>query len=232
MVFEGIFTFLQRIMFFTAFVSDKSGFPKPLGKDEERKLFERMRAGDEAAKEKLIRHNLRLVAHVVKKYSGAAEADDMISVGSIGLIKAINTYSYDKGSALATYAAKCIDNEILMYIRATKRHRYVTSLGEAIGKDREGGDITLADMLQAEDDDVDVQVERSILGKLAVDLLPKILDEREYKIMRLRYGIGCEPLAQREVAVLLDISRSYVSRIEKKALAKLRDALAEGGASI
>ena len=225
MVFEGIFTFLQRIMFFTAFVSDKSGFPKPLPKDEEKALFDRVKAGDEVAKEKLVRHNLRLVAHVVKKYSGAAEADDMISVGSIGLIKAINTYSYDKGSQLATYAAKCIDNEILMYIRATKRHRYVASLGEAVGKDREGGDITLADMLQSEDEDVDVQVERNILGKKAVDLLPKILEEREYKIMCLRYGIGCEPLPQREAAALLGISRSYVSRIEKKALSKLKAAL-------
>ena len=225
MICEGIFTFLQRIMFFTAFISDRGCFPRPLDKDEERILFEKMQAGDTAAREKLIRHNLRLVAHVVKKYSGAAEADDMISVGSIGLIKAINTYSFDKGTQLATYAAKCIDNEILMYIRATKRHRYVASLTESVGKDREGGDITLADMLQSDDEDVDVQVERNILASKALSILPHVLDKREQQIVRMRYGIGCDPMAQREVAAKLGISRSYVSRIEKKALYELKKAL-------
>ena len=226
MVFEGIYTFLQHILFFTSFVSGKGSFPRALSREEERALIERVRQGDAEARDELIRHNLRLVAHVVKKYNNAAEADDMISVGSIGLIKAINTYSFEKGTQLATYAAKCIDNEILMYIRSGKKHRNVGSLSESVGKDKEGGDITLVDLLCSDEPEIGEQVERAILGSKAKALATEILDKREYEIISLRYGLsGIDPLTQREVAAKLGISRSYISRIEKKALCKIRRAL-------
>lgn len=226
MIFEGIFTFLQHIMFFTSFVGDKGSFPRPLTREEERTLILRVREGDTEAKELLIRHNLRLVAHIVKKYNNAAEADDMISVGSIGLIKAINTYSFDKGTQLATYAAKCIDNEILMYIRASKKHRNVMSLSDSVGKEKEGGDITLVDMLTSDEPEVPEIAARNLMSKRALELIPALLDKRERQIVRMRFGIGCDALTQREVAAKLGISRSYISRIEKKALSKLRRALA------
>lgn len=225
MIFEGIFTFLQHIMFFTSFVSGKGTFPQPLSREEERRLVDLTREGDQEAKELLIKHNLRLVAHVVKKYNNAAEADDMISVGTIGLIKAINTYSTSKGTMLATYAAKCIDNEILMYIRAGKRHRNVSSLSETVGKDKEEGDITLVDMLCSEDEDVEVQVERAIMAKKAKTMLHSVLEPREYQILSMRFGFAGDPLTQREVASKIGISRSYISRIEKKALLKLKHEL-------
>ena len=202
-------------------MNNKGSFPKPLPPEEERKYLEAAKGGDKAAREILIRHNLRLVAHIVKKYSNAGEADDLISVGSIGLIKGIETFEYGKGSQLATYAAKCIENEILMYIRANKKHRQNVSLSESVGMDKEGNEITLMDILQLKEESVFSKVETNILMEKIVKIVDTKLPQREREIVRLRYGIGGKSHTQIDVAEKLGISRSYVSRIEKKALSKI-----------
>ncbi|HHW89773.1 MAG TPA: RNA polymerase sporulation sigma factor SigK [Clostridiales bacterium] len=228
MIVENLFTFLSKIFFFTSYVNNKGTFPKPLSQEEEKKYLILCKNGDAEAKDILIRHNLRLVAHIVKKFNNAAEVDDMISVGSIGLIKAINTYSHDKGTQLATYAAKCIENEILMYIRANKKHRTNLSLADTVGIDREGNEITLMDLLFVKEDSVVDQVETNILLDKIMEIIKKVLDKREYTIIKLRYSLGEQKsLTQREVASILGISRSYISRIEKKALAKVRNEFAK-----
>jgi len=170
----------------------------------------------------LIRHNLRLVAHIVKKYSNAGEAEDLISVGNIGLIKGIESFKDDKGSKLATYAAKCIDNEILMYIRSSKKHRSNVSLSKSFGTDKHGNEITLMDILPMPDECVLQTVENQVLWEKVRKILKDALTRRELVIILARYGLdGNEPLTQLEVADRLRISRSYVSRIEKKAIGKL-----------
>lgn len=225
MVFETFVTFLSRIFFFTSYVNNKGSFPQPLPPDEEQKYLERVKNGDAEAREVLIRHNLRLVAHIAKKYHTAGEADDLISVGSIGLIKGIENFEYGKGSQLATYAAKCIENEILMYIRSNKRHRSNVSLSEAVGTDKEGNEVTLMDILPLKEESVFSKVETSVLYEKVLGVMSEVLTERESMIIRMRYGIGTWPRTQIEVAKALHISRSYVSRIEKKALGKLYKAL-------
>ncbi len=225
MIVESFLYFLSKIFCFTSYVNNKGSFPKPLPPDEEKKYLEAAKNGDKAAREILIRHNLRLVAHIVKKYSNAGEADDLISVGSIGLIKGIETFEYGKGSQLATYAAKCIENEILMYIRANKKHRQNVSLGESVGTDKEGNEITLMDILPMREESVFSKVETNILMERIVKIIETQLPEREREIIKLRYGIGSVSHTQIEVAEKLGISRSYVSRIEKKALGKIGKAV-------
>lgn len=228
MIVESLFTFLSKIFFFTSYVNNKGTFPKPLSPEDEKLYLQKFKNGDIEAKEILIRHNLRLVAHIVKKFNNAAEVDDMISVGSIGLIKAINTFSNDKGTQLATYAAKCIENEILMYIRANKKHRTNLSLADTVGVDREGNEITLMDLLFVKEDSIVDQVENNILLDKIIDIIKQVLDQREYTIISMRYSLGFNKcLTQREVASKLGISRSYISRIEKKALTKIRNELAK-----
>ena len=162
------------------------------------------------------------MAHVVKKYGSAGEADDLISVGSIGLIKGIESFEYGKGSQLATYVAKCIDNEILMYIRANKKHRGVISLSESVGVDKDGNEITLMELLPAKDDNLFTRVENGIMMEKVMNVIHRVLSKREYTIICLRYGLdGKEVHTQLEVADMLNISRSYVSRIEKKAVEKI-----------
>ena len=173
------------------------------------------------AREQLIRHNLRLVAHIVKKYSNAGEADDLISVGSIGLIKGIETFEYGKGSQLATYCAKCIENEILMYIRANKKHRSTVSLGEPVGTDKDGNEITLMDILPARSDSMFKEVEARVLYAQILEVMDRVLTKREKEILCYRYGIEAPHLTQLQIAKKLNISRSYVSRIEKHAIEKL-----------
>jgi len=222
MIFESIITFLSKIFCFTAYVNNKSSFPEPLKSEDERKYLELCKTGDKFAREMLIRHNLRLVAHVVKKYSNAGEADDLISMGSIGLIKAIETFELGKGSQLATYAAKCIDNEILMYIRSNKKHRQNVSLSESVGIDKEGNEITLMDIIPIKEESIFKQVETNIVLEKVLEIIAKHLSPRERKIIKMRYGIGLiKGKTQLEVAAHLNISRSYVSRIEKKALQKI-----------
>ena len=182
--------------------------------------------GDMRAREMLIKHNLRLVAHVAKKYQGAEDQDDLISVGSIGLIKAINSYEPDKGTQLATYTARCIENEILMLLRANKKHRNNVSIYDGVGTDKDGNELTVMDLLAEKGDGVLAKVENSVLKDNVLSVMKKCLTEREYKIICLRFGLkGGRPLAQREVASLMRISRSYVSRIEKKAIGKLRSVM-------
>ena len=221
MLFESFLAFLSKVFCFSAYIRNSGSFPEPLDEEEERKYLEASKQGDAEARDILIRHNLRLVAHIVKKYSGAGEADDLISVGSIGLIKGIRTFEYGKGSQLATYAARCIENEILMYIRTNKKHRNNVSLSESVGSDKDGNDITLIDVLSVPADSIVEEVENKVLMEKVRECV-RALPERERTIVSLRYGLyDGVPYTQLQVAGKLGISRSYVSRIEKKALAKI-----------
>ena len=200
-------------------------FLKPLTPEEEKYYLQEYKQGSLEAKDILIQRNLRLVAHIVKKYQGAGEElDDLISIGTIGLIKAIQTFDFQKASRLSTYAARCIDNELLMLLRSKKKSSKEVSLYEPIGTDKEGNEISLLDVIETEP----VDVVKNYSLKQDIDylyqLLPKILSSREQEIIILRYGLyGKEEMTQREIAKRLNISRSYVSRIEKNALLKLRE---------
>jgi len=206
-------------------------FPKPLTEEEEKYYIDIYENGDTDAKEKakniLIERNLRLVAHVAKKYTSQFHTmDDFISIGTIGLIKAVNTYSSDKATRLATYAARCIENEILMTIRSSKKYTAEVSINVPIGTDKEGNEISLNDVLGTEPDEIIDDIDTKIRIGLMLASMGKVLTEREKKVLIYRYGIfGTDPHTQREVAATLGISRSYVSRIEKKALEKLRSSL-------
>lgn len=220
MIFENFITFLSKVLFFSGLVNDKNSFPKPLSKKEELLYFQKFWQGDMQAKDILIRHNLRLVAHVVKKYNGAAEADDLISCGTIGLIKAINSFKADKGTQISTYASRCIENEVLMFLRVSKKHQQVGSLNESLGDDHDGNEICLVDIItdDHEQSDIDEAIHRQLMKKLVTTMRER-LSEREFKIISLRYGLNNHvALPQREVAKQLSISRSYISRIEKHAL--------------
>lgn len=226
MFFDFLSLLFSKFFFFTGLVQNKGTFPKPLSAQEEKKYLTLARAGDKAAKEILIKHNMRLVAHVVKKYAGAAETDDLISVGSIGLIKAINTFQEGKGTVLATYTARCIENEILMLLRSGKKHKNNVSLTDPVGTDKDGNELTLMDLLSEKEDSVFLQVEKSIQREKFIAVLKKFLTEREFTIISLRYGLeDGTALPQREVAKILGISRSYISRIEKRAIEKARENL-------
>ena len=199
-------------------------FKKPLKAEEERYYLKMYRDGDEKAKEKLIEHNLRLVAHIVKKYNSPdRDLDDLISIGTIGLIKAVNTFDLNKGGRLVTYAARCIENELLMMLRQEKKILREVSLYEPIGTDHEGNHIILLDIISTEEADlIEQYLHKYYLSRLEQEVF-FLKDEREREIILKRYGLcGNEPHTQKEVAAQMDISRSYVSRIEKKALEKLR----------
>ena len=229
MFFDTIFYFLSKLTFFAGSVIGTSSFPKPLSGEEERECLIRMKEGDKSAKDKLINHNMRLVAHVVKKYTGAADTDDLISVGSIGLIKAINTYETNKGTGLATYTARCIENEILMLLRANKKYKNDVRLSDPVGADKDGNELTLMDLLCEKEDTVFAQVDKSIEREKFLKFIKGVLNEREYTVLCLRYGLkGQKNYAQREVAKFLKISRSYISRIEKRAIEKLKEAVKKG----
>ncbi len=228
MFLENLLYLLGKIIFFTSSVGGGNSFPKPLSKEQETELLKKMREGDENAKSTLISHNLRLVAHIVKKYQGAENADDLLSVGSIGLIKAINTYKPDKGTQLATYTARCIENEILMLLRSNRKHKNVVLLSDTFGTDKDGNELTFMDLVSVGEDNVFSQVDKNIQKNKFLKIVKQTLTDREFKIMRLRYGLDGSPaLPQREVALLLKISRSYVSRIEKKAVEKLRKVISD-----
>ena len=189
MFWESLLFVLSKVVFFCSSIRSGTSFPKPLPPEEEKKNLAAARAGDSAAREKLIEHNLRLVAHVAKKYAGAAEADDLLSVGSIGLIKAINTYEPNKGTQLATYTAKCIENEILMLLRANKKFKNNVSLSEVVGTDKDGNELMLIDLLCEKDDSVFQKVEKAIQNEKFTELVRAVLTEREFKIITLRYGL-------------------------------------------
>lgn len=202
-------------------------FLSPLATEEEQQLLRRMEEGDLQAKCRLIEHNMRLVAHVAKKYySPNEDTEDLLSIGTIGLLKAVNTYDPQKGYKLVTYAARCIDNELLMYFRGRKKQAKDVSLYEPIGRDKEGNQIRLYDVLEREPVDIAEQMDRTQNIRKLKQLLPQVLDQREFEIICKRYGLGREQhMTQKEIANTMGISRSYVSRIEKKALEKLREAL-------
>jgi len=223
MIVESFMVFLQKIFFFSSYIKNNSSFEKPLTQEEEKIYLEKYEKGDESAKDILIQHNLRLVAHVVKKYNQADEADDLISVGSLGLIKAINSYKLNHGTQFSTYAAKCIENEILMLIRANKKHKGNVSIEDVLGSDDEDNEITVGDLSYDDNENVESVVEQKLTSNQIDIVLKKYLTKREYQIICLRYGlIGLPILTQREIAKKLNISRSYISRLEKKALEILR----------
>lgn len=223
MWFECVGIGLAQLVFLCLRVLNSSSFPPALGKREEEDLFLKMNEGDENARQKLIEHNLRLVAHMIKKYdSERDEQEDLISVGTIGLIKAIDSFRPALGNRFATYAGKCIQNEILMYFRAQKKFSSETSLGEAIEVDKDGNPLTIFDVMRVEDNIVDEIMLKGQTG-LALTAVKTLLDDRERRVISLRFGLGGKKCAtQREVAAQMGISRSYVSRIEKAALEKLR----------
>ena len=204
-----------------------SSFPSPLSEKEEQALIGRLADGDSEAKTMLIEHNLRLVAHIAKKYAGpGACQDDLISIGTIGLIKAVGTYSGRKSTRLATYAAKCIENEILMSIRSSKRIRQEVSLSLPIGIDKDGNEISFNDILGTDTDEIVDSIDLKIQISRLREAISSCLSHREQAVITARYGLdGREPRPQIEIASCLGISRSYVSRIEKKALEKLRNYL-------
>jgi len=207
----------------TGYVSGNNSFPQPLTEVEEKEYLQRLKDGEPEAKGVLVERNLRLVAHIVKKYSfPGKEVDDLISIGTVGLIKAIDSFDMDKGTRLATYAARCIENEILMLIRNNKKIRSEVYLQDPIGLDKEGNEISLMDILSSDKDSILEVVENKIQVKKLYCILETCLQERERKIIEMRNGlIDGKPKTQREIASILGISRSYVSRIEKRALKKL-----------
>jgi len=224
MIIETFMSFMQKVMLFSSYINNNSSFPKPLTREEEQQYLEMYeKTGDEKIKEKLIHHNLRLVVHIVKKYNQADEADDLISVGSLGLIKAINSYKLGHGTQFSTYAARCIENEILMLIRANKKHKTNVSIEDILGRDDEENEITIGDLSYNDEFNVEELLERQNISEKLDVLLRQHLNSREYQIVCLRYGLlGSPVLAQREVASKLGISRSYISRLEKKAIEIIR----------
>ena len=222
---ESALMLLMNSLFLMLRIAPGDSFPKPLGRSEEQEYLERWLNGDVEARNLLVEHNLRLVAHIIKKYYQNEDVDDLISIGTIGLIKGINTYRPDRGVRLATYASRCIENEILMHFRSQKKTAGDVSLSEALDIDGDGSGLYLMDVVSQEDDMADRLGSAELCGKLR-EYIDQALDEREAKIINLRYGLnGDVPLTQRETAEKCGISRSYVSRIEKRALDKLRSAL-------
>lgn len=214
---------LRSLFFFALHIENSSVFPKPLPKKEEQECFVRMSQGDVAARNRLIEHNLRLVAHIVKKYASTVdEQDELISVGTVGLIKAVSTFDHTKGAKFATYASRCIENEILMQFRAAKKSAGDIYINEPVETDKDGNSLTLIDLI---DDGVDIheQVDVLIRSKQLYSFISTCLDKRELEIIIYRYGLyGSSPHTQNETAEKLEISRSYVSRLEKKAIGKLK----------
>jgi len=226
LVFSVGASFVKGLAVLVSYVNNNA-FPQPLSEAEEAYYLSRLGEGDEA-RNKLIEHNLRLVAHITKKFDGTGEDnDDMISIGTIGLIKAINTFDPNKGTKLATYAARCIENEILMHLRTLKKSRGEVYIYDPIGVDKEGNEITLIDVLGTDPDAVSQQVENFFEQKYLREKVKK-LSKRERTVLDLRYGLfGVTRKTQREIARVLGISRSYVSRIEKRAIQKLLDDMKE-----
>lgn len=222
MLFEGSAILLGAYCLFLK-VSSNSAFPKPLTAKEEQEYFKRAREGDIESRNILIERNLRLVAHIAKKYfTSGCDNDDLISIGTIGLIKAIDSFDASNGTRFATYAGKCLQNEILMYFRSQKKLACETLMSEAVDVDKDGNPLTYMDIISSDEDIFD-EIDLKINSAKTIHAVNTVLDDREREIIVLRYGLGgINPLTQREIAKRLNISRSYVSRIEKSALEKLR----------
>ncbi len=220
---------LHSVTLLLSYIANGNSFPKPLEPKEEQKYLLRSLEGDMEARNILIEHNLRLVAHIVKKYSGSVrDHEDLISIGTIGLIKGISSFNPSKGTRLATYAARCVENEILMLLRSKKKEQGDVSLSETIGTDKEGNQIMLIDVLHSDDADIFDEINTGIEVRRLYQNIRSELDPREQEVIILRYGlIDGHSMPQREIAKRLHISRSYVSRIEKKAVNKLRKGICE-----
>lgn len=218
-----VLEFLKSAVFLLGYISNNNLFPEPLSAEEERKYLELMKSGDEEARNILIERNLRLVAHICKKYSTAkAEQEDLISIGTIGLIKGINSFESSKGVRLATYVARCIDNEILMHLRSTKKLNAEVYLEEPIGKDKDDNTVTLQEVLENDEKSIEEEVDLKFKIKKLYKKMKEVLKDREKFIIELRFGLnGTKPKTQHEIAEMMGISRSYVSRIETKAIGKL-----------
>ena len=226
--------FLSLLQFFAtkflvlALHLESGSFPRPLSAREETEAFSALRAGDPAAREKLIRHNLRLVAHIAKKYADEKNLEDLISIGTIGLIKGINTFNPEKNSRLSTYISRCIENEVLMVMRSSKKLQNEISIDESIGTDREGNNMTFSDILTCDSTDIADLISGKLEAQKLYNAMKKILAPTEINILCWRSGLGNQPKkTQKEIADILGISRSYVSRIEKKCLERLLDELKE-----
>ena len=219
----SLFDFIKDFFFLFGYVTNYNLFPEPLSQEEEMYYLELLNQGDEKAKNILIERNLRLVAHIAKKYTGPnIEQEDIISIGTIGLIKGINSYKGDKGVKLATYVARCIENEILMHLRSTKKFSQEISLNDALGQDKEGNEITFIDVIENSEVSVEDQIDLKMKVKRLYQKISEVLQDREKMIIELRFGLnGKEAKTQNEIAKMLGISRSYVSRIETKAINKL-----------
>lgn len=220
MFLTKLFSFLAKLFFLTGRIETKNAFEKPLTQKEEKECFLKSKAGDKLAEEKLIKHNLRLVAHITKKYKNSnIEQDDLISIGSIGLMKAIKTFSYDKGNSFSTYASRCIENEILMTFRSDKKNVQSIYLEDIISIDKDGNNLSLYEILDDKSDPIDSQVENKIIFNKVSKIINEELNKREQEIISKRFGLnGNIPRTQIEIAEELNISRSYISRLEKKAL--------------
>lgn len=226
MILEGFFSVLSNILLLTARLEGKNTFPHPLSPEKEQEYLNKFQAGDIAARDILIKHNLRLVAYIAKKYTNYPDQDELISVGSMGLIKAINTFKMNKGTQLATYASRCIENEILMTMRIHKRQNNTISLNEPIGTDKDGNERQLVDTIANDEDSLYEKIDKEITINALNKLIDKYLDTRERQIIKYRFGlIEFKYFTQQQVAEKLGISRSYVSRIEKKAIHKLKSAI-------
>ena len=219
---SGFFHFLQTAVFAVGYISGTSLFPEPLSSEEERIYLEKLSTGDEDARNILIERNLRLVAHVCKKYSNSnVDQDDLISIGTIGLIKGINSFKPEKGARLSTYVSRCIDNEILMHFRADKKNSKNVSIYDGISYDKEGNEVTILDVLKTEDPDFNEEIYKNDNIKLLKEYM-NILTPRERDVLTKRYGLdNNDEITQKEIAKSLGISRSYVSRIEKRAITKI-----------
>ena len=228
----GILEFLQFLksaIFVTGYIQGSNLFPEPLSLEEESKCLEKMATGDEEARNLLIERNLRLVAHVAKKYTNTkVDQDDLISIGTIGLIKGINSFKVEKGARLSTYVSRCIDNEILMHLRSTKKLNAEVYLNEPIGKDKDDNIVTLQEVLENNERTIEDEVDLKMKIKILYNKMKKILKDREKTIIELRFGLdGHKPKTQNEIAQMMGISRSYVSRIESKAIGKLAKEIKE-----
>jgi len=225
----SFFSFLKSAIFLVGYISNNNLFPEPLSSAEEEEYLEKFKNGDEDARNILIERNLRLVAHISKKYTQTnIDQDDLISIGTIGLIKGINSFDSSKKIRLATYTAKCIENEILMHLRGRKKINSEVYLNEPIGKDKDDNEITLLEVLENEERTIDEEIDLKMKVKVLYEKMKEVLKLREKTILELRFGLGGKkPKTQREIAKMMGISRSYVSRIETKAIGKLSTEMKE-----
>ena len=226
---DSLYHFFGQMIFGVGYIQSGNLFPEPLSAEEEKDCLEKMMQGDENARNILIEHNLRLVAHVAKKYNNTnIDQDDLISIGTIGLIKGINSFNTEKNIKLATYTARCIENEILMFLRSNKKVNSEVFLNEPVGKDKDDNVVTLQEILEVDEKNVEDEVDLKIKVKKLYQKMKIVLKQREKTILELRFGLaGDKPKTQKEIAEMLDISRSYVSRIETKAIGKLAKEIKE-----